>query len=32
MTGRETLKVEMHELETLLSGTLGTIGSWRKGA
>jgi hypothetical protein len=32
MTGRETLKVEAHDLKTLLTGTLGDIGSWRRGA
>ncbi len=32
MTGRETLRVELHDLKTLLSGTLGDIGSWRRGA
>jgi hypothetical protein len=31
ITGRETLKIESHELKTLLSGTLGEIGSWRRG-
>ena len=32
MTGREGLEVEAHDLKTLLSGTLGDIGSWRRGA
>lgn len=32
MTGRETLKVEVHDLQTLFSATLGDIGSWKRGA
>jgi len=32
MTGRETLRVEVHDLKTLLSGSLGDIGSWKRGA
>jgi hypothetical protein len=32
MTGREMLKIESHELKTLVSGTLESFGSWRRGA
>jgi hypothetical protein len=32
MTGREALKCEVRELNTLLTGTLEDTGTWRKGS
>ena len=32
MTGRESIRVEVRELKTVLQGTLESIGTWRSGA